>query len=295
MLGTKTTIASFLLASVAFAQNYWPLTTGNIWVYKTTDRGYVRWTIQRTEDFDGKTYSLLAGDPAGDVWLRGDDEGRVYAFDPRTREEKLYYRFGAGVGESYETAIPDSGGRAQLQTRNESYRGPVGQFSNALAIAYPGAQRPPGFSRELFLPHVGMVHRDGIGGIQASSWDLVYASLGGVTIVTQPETSFAIAVERNSVRLTLRHIGANALEIDFPSGQTYEMAIYDTQGQRVYTWSADKLFVQAARTEKFLGERTWVEPMPTLAPGRYQVDCFLTTSAGPVYRATVPIVISGSR
>lgn len=278
----------------AAAQNYWPLDPGNLWVYRTTDRGFVRLQVARTETVAGTTYSVLTGLPTGEAWLRTTEDGVVYNLDPTTRREGVWYNFGAGVGEVYDTTLPNANGRAQLRTRNESYRGRIGQFSNALAIQYLNSQTPPSLARELFLPYVGPVQRSYIGGIQASEWDLVYASLGGVTFISQPETAFGIGVEGSSVRITLRHTGPQPLDLTFPSSQLYNIVVYDQRGQAVWNWASTRLFLAAVQNERIIGERTWMEALPSLPPGNYAVEAVLTNEGG-LYRATAPLLIGPPR
>ncbi len=273
------------------AQNYWPLDPGNLWVYRTTDRGFVRLQVARAETVAGNTYAVLTGLPTGEAWLRTNEDGVVFNLDPTTRREGVWYNFGAGAGETYDTTLPNANGRAQLRTRNESFRGRIGQFSNALAIQYLNSNSAPGLARELFLPHVGPVQRSFIGGIQASEWELVYASLGGVTFISQPETSFGIGVEGSSVRLTLRHTGPQPLTLTFPTLQLYDITVYDDRGQAIWNWAATRVFAQAQTVERIQGERTWMEELPNLRPGSYSVDAYLTTFGGPVFRATAPLTI----
>ncbi|MCX6599809.1 MAG: BsuPI-related putative proteinase inhibitor [Acidobacteria bacterium] len=273
------------------AQNYWPLDPGNLWVYRTTDRGFVRLQVARTETVAGNTYGVLTGLPTGEAWLRTNEDGVVFNLDPTTRREGVWYNFAAGAGETYDTTLPNANGRAQLRTRNESFRGRIGQFSNALAIQYLNSNSAPGLARELFLPYVGPVQRSFIGGIQASEWELVYASLGGVTFISQPETAFGIGVEGSSVRLTLKHTGPQPLDLTFPSSQLYNIAVYDDRGQAVWNWASTRLFAAVLTMERITGERTWMEALPNLPPGNYAVEAFLTTAGGPVFRATAPVTI----
>lgn len=293
MLGIRTFIVSALFACSIFAQdNYWPLSAGNTWVYRTTHRGYITLSIERDQDFNGVTYSLLKGLPSGDVWLRSDGHGTIYAMDPSMQQpEKVWYDFALPKGEEYLTAIPGSGSRAVIHSRNAEFHGRIGLFQNALEVLYPQATQP-GISGEKFLPWIGMVYRSELAGIVESHWELVYASVGGV-VISQPETSFAVGVDdqSKSVRLTLRHTSASPLILTFRSSQKYEIVITDSEGKRVYVWSADKLFAQGIVTDHITGERTWIERIPSLAPGRYVVQAFLTTEGRPIFRASLPFVV----
>jgi hypothetical protein len=49
----------------------------------------------------------------------------------------------------------------------------------------------------------------------------------------------------------------------------------------VYTWSADKIFIQAIRQVSFTGETNFAAEVPlneTLKPGRYKLEGWLTTN-----------------
>lgn len=294
MLGIRTFIVSFLLCGASFAQdNYWPLDQGNTWVYYATHRGYVTLSVEREQEFHGVTYSLLKGLPSGDVWLRSDGHGKIYAMDPAMQQpEKLWYDFALPKGESYQTAIPGTGSRAVIHSRQAEYHRKIGTFQNALEIQYPQATQP-GIGGETFLPWVGLAYRSELAGIVESHWELVYASIRGTSIITQPETAFTVGVDdqSQSVRLTLRHTGRNPLVLEFSSSQKYDIVITNDKGERVYVWSADKLFMQALSTVVVTGERTWIEPIPLKIPGRYVVEAYLTTVGTPAFRASIPFVI----
>jgi hypothetical protein len=82
-------------------------------------------------------------------------------------------------------------------------------------------------------------------------------------------------------RLTLRSTGAEPIQLHFPSGQSFELKIYDLNGAVVDTWSKDKLFPMVIRDETFgPGEKTFdvALPLPNLAAGRYTAEGYLATS-----------------
>lgn len=107
------------------------------------------------------------------------------------------------------------------------------------------------------------------------------------------ETSFRLAVRASEITLALEHSGAKPLTLVFPSSQDFDFSIWDSRGNTVYTWSADKVFLPVVRRVEFSGKRTYNVPLPveSLAPGRYLVDGWLTTEEGRVYRATAPLTI----
>ncbi|MCS7315118.1 MAG: hypothetical protein NZ554_06590, partial [Bryobacteraceae bacterium] len=80
MRGRRISTTSLALAWLAAAAqpDYFPLHPGNQWVYRVAGGGQERILIlevARTGEFGGRTYSLLRGLPAGEFWLRTDEQG----------------------------------------------------------------------------------------------------------------------------------------------------------------------------------------------------------------------------
>jgi hypothetical protein len=63
----------------------------------------------------------------------------------------------------------------------------------------------------------------------------------------------------------------------------------------VYTWSADKVFLQALHSLIVTGEKNWVAQVPllTLPPGKYTAEASLTTTPAKLYSATAAFTIDG--
>lgn len=84
-----------------------------------------------------------------------------------------------------------------------------------------------------------------------------------------------------SLNLTIRNTGTGPATLRFSSGQRYDFSIRDAAGSIVWTWSADRSFIQALGEEQIgPGEAlTFGETFAgTLPPGRYTV------------RGTVPVL-----
>ncbi|HEX6588197.1 MAG TPA: BsuPI-related putative proteinase inhibitor [Longimicrobiales bacterium] len=60
--------------------------------------------------------------------------------------------------------------------------------------------------------------------------------------------------ESTTLRLHVTNVSDHPVELEFTSGQRYDFAVTTEDGESVWTWSADKSFMQALGTE-------------TLAPG----------------------------
>jgi hypothetical protein len=284
----------FLFAAAGAAQaqaDYFPLQPGNQWIYRGSG---------------GSPYALVHGLPGGDAWLRMGEDQKLFAWDTRENREKLWVDFAAAEGQSYATEIDPCTTQAVLSSRRATYEGPIGYFDYALAIRYPAPScADAGLTSELYLPYVGLVRRAWTTIAGERSVDLVYARLGGVTVISENEAAFSLTVDRSAyeirsgqaptmtARLTLRH--TEPLRLTFPSGQTYDLALKNERGEEVYRWSRDKAFTLAIRSVEFPpGEQNWVVLVPlidvqgrALPAGRYAAEGWLTTAGPRAYAAGV--------
>jgi len=120
-----------------------------------------------------------------------------------------------------------------------------------------------------------------------------------------PATSFGVTVRQTpsrlptvtaawllTVNLTIQHRGPEPLELEFPSGQLYDIVVYNSRGERIYVWSADKAFPAVMVRERIRERRTYSEELPVaFSPGRYLVEAFLTTTTDTRFRTTIPFEI----
>ena len=314
MPGTKTFIASFaLFASLATAASpdYLPLEVGNQWIYRA---GTQTMTVEvlRKEG----AYYVVRGFPDGDVWLRMDDGGTLYAFDGMAGREAVWAAFNAPEGTEYDTVIEPCTRRGRIASRAARYSGSIGQFDTALRIAYPPSGcADAGITEEIYLPWVGLARRTITTIAGPVAFDLVYAQLGGVTIITGQGASFGLSLDRlvytanlmppvdprrsvpeMALRMTLRNATDTPLELVFPSGQSYDVVIRNAKDEVVYRWSDGKAFAMIFRRETLAPrrERNFVlsvqlgdkdnKPLPQ---GRYTAEAWLATEGGKRYTATV--------
>jgi len=139
--------------------------------------------------------------------------------------------------------------------------------------------------------------------------ELIYARLGGVTVVSAPEVAFSLAIDRAvyvidpqraaptmTARLTLRAVHqAEPLRLTFPSGQRFDLGLKNERGDVVYRWSEGKFFTLAIGTETLShGEKNYVVAAPLagkdsrpLPPGNYVAEGWLTTMGPRAYSASV--------
>jgi hypothetical protein len=289
--------------AVLFAQapsDFIPLQVGNQWIYRSAVQDSVTASLSKLTEIAGRTYFQYSGFD-GVQLIRLDAAGDLVVFDPDTETERVVIA-GNGVITPFLDICKQQG---RVVSTDAEYRGPIGVFrGGVIEVQYTqGTCADAGIVRELYLPYVGLVQRTVQTIAGPRSYDLVYARLGGVTVVTGPETSFTLALDQTSyealgtarARLAIRHTGDAPLKLDFGSGQEFDLVVRNDKGDRVWVWSAGRLFAQLVHSIELLGEKNWIAeiPLENIAPGRYVAEAFLTNSEARTYVATVPFTVTG--
>jgi hypothetical protein len=104
-----------------------------------------------------------------------------------------------------------------------------------------------------------------------------YASAGRLSAKTLPirkapislTSALGVAVDGDEVKfdLTVTNPGQRKVELTFPSGQTYDVVVYDAAGGEVWRWSTGQMFTQALRNkpldahESISYNATWKHPV----------------------------------
>lgn len=305
-------------SSVEAQTEYFPLDRGNVWIYRS-DRDVRTVEAGSYRVFGDQAYFSVTGMPDSDEWLRLAGDGTLYGYDEESRSERVVARFGASEGDSYEAFAGPCSARATIASRKTNYKGPIGQFDNALEIRYTeSACRDAGITREVYLPWVGLVERTETTIAGPRTYQLIYARLGGVTVISSSELAFQLTLDRPvyvvnrmppvdpateapamTVRMALRHSAAEPLPLTFSSGQTYEIVLRDSTGKEIWRWSDGKAFTQALRTVAIpSGEKNWTEQVRLagadgrpLPEGKYIVEAWLVTQGPRMFSATVPLEI----
>lgn len=296
-----------LVAVCAFAQTpeYLPLQAGNQWIYRSSGPGEgLVVEVARTQTVGDRTYYELAGLPEGPVWLRATGNGDYVAYDPETRQERPWLAFSTAEGVRFPAGTHGCNPNATIVSK--SFRGvySLGEFGNLARIRYePGPCADGGLESELWLPWVGLLQRTELTIAGPRTYELVYARINGVLMLTTPSTSFGITSdpprytplgrpESLTVRLTLRHSFGLPLELTFPSGQSFDFVLRNEKGDEVYRWSATRGFPAVVQNLRVQGEKNWqaVLPLAAIAPGKYLLEGFLTTNP-IVYRAQMAVEI----
>ncbi|MDX1981903.1 MAG: BsuPI-related putative proteinase inhibitor [Bryobacteraceae bacterium] len=299
----------FLFASAAFAQEaaYFPLQTGNQWIYRVTEGRIpaAPWVVEvtGTRTVAGNEYYVVSGfRQPRELLLRQSGAALVF-YDTASLRELPWADFGAPTGRGFPSHIDDCVQAASITERDARHKSPVGEFSGAIKLSYELTCADAGITDEVFLPGVGLARRaySTIGGPQV--FELVYARVGGFTVFSEPGYAFHLTLDRASypagtpmlTRITLHNTGDDPLNLVFPSGQDFDIVMRNDKGEQVYRWSDGKAFTLAIREVRFKGERNWVEQLAlTLPQGNYTATATLAVQ-GARYESTVPFVVGPGR
>jgi hypothetical protein len=272
--------------------DYLPLQVGNSWVYKATQGRLNRVrtiAVEAVENIEGRAYYRIQFFNEQTVLARQTPEGSLMRYDPETKQERLWLPFASAEGQRTNSEFDLCSKSATVRSKSASIKTAIGEFNNALQLTYEPSCADAGISTQYFLPYVGLLQQESTTIAGPQKYELLYSRTGFTNIETQ-QVSFAMALDGHIyragqdaemlVRLTLRSSLPDPITLVFPSGQDYDLKIYNERGDIVYTWSADKLFIQVLRNERFgPGEKTFAFSVPTsqLPPGRYAAEGYLTT------------------
>src|SRR3982751_6585306 len=227
----------------AATPDYFPLQTGNVWVYKQTSGNVLNdaRTIEvgRISTFNGQAYYSVNFFGRA-VWLRNASDGKLYAYGVDAKTETLWFDFAATSGQSFSTSIDNCSKSASIDTKATNYHGPFGDFSNVLTVVYqPGGCADAGFVSDVFLPYIGLLQHTEQSIAGPLVFDLVY-SRTGLTEVTDSAVGFGLALDSTSypfagritshavARMTIRNNTAAPLKLTFPSGQDFDLVVRNT-------------------------------------------------------------------
>ena len=287
----------FSLASLtAQVPDYFPLVPGSTWVYRSTN-GASPLTLRlgQAAVIGGQAYHRLDGYSSTPIWIRQSPQGNLYQWDESTKSEAPFLLFDGSEFSSSAVACQQKG-RADEKPAN--YKGPVGSSDSAKFVRYSGGIcADAGLTREVFLPYLGMVQRAETSFVGERTLDLVFAQIGGITYIKEPNIGFALSLTSLANQIAAKVVINNSTDRDlvlqFTSGQTYNFTIRNDRNEAVYVWSADKLFPAILRQLTIKGEEAWQEVLPTtgLSPGTYSVEATLVNSDGRKFSATASITL----
>lgn len=303
--------------------DYLPLESGNRWMYRSV-AGSFTLSVGDPRTEGGQEYFPVTGFPSQpQVLIRRDEKSRLMLWDPESKTERTWLDLTAAEGVEASTGIDTCNQASIVTSAKAGYKGPVGEFDSAVAVRYTvNGCADAGVDSDVWLPAVGLLRRSYQTFAGPRAYDLVYARLGGRTVISEPELAFRVSLDRAIyisdqmppvteekavplmlVRMTMRNTTQDKLTLSFPSGQVYDLVIRNADGKQVYQWSADKSFAAVLHDETVRGESNWAisVPLGTRSPwfleaqpwpdGKYTAEAWLTAGGGKLYGGTVAFEI----
>ena len=147
-----------------------------------------------------------------------------------------------------------------------------------------------------FVPGLGPVVYETTSIAGPVRWELIYSRAGINRCRSAPSRLYSRARcaglqgcgnGQHAGSLDAAQYASQPVTLNFPSGQRYDLRIWNDKGQVVYTWSADKLFPQVlSRKTSGLARTTFpfIATVPNLPAGRYVAEAWLATVQSRVRR-----------
>ena len=298
MPGTKTSILKSLLllsaASICSAAtpDLFPLQTGNSWVFRSQG---TRWfsidpqtiDITGTDQLRGREYFRVK--LFGETLHLRESEGVIYALNPTSGEENPWLVLNGTAGQDARIQFDSCTNGMRIDSTEAKIATPAREWTNAVRIIFSQSCADAGMTALYLVPGVGPVAYEKSSLAGPIQFELTYSRTGPVA-AEAPQTAFTVALDAPryhaaevlylKARLTVR--SAQPITLTFPSGQRFDLRIWNDRGEIVYTWSADKLFPQVITQEEVgPGERSFAftAEVPNLPPGRYVAEAWLATQS----------------
>jgi hypothetical protein len=294
---TKFMMNALLLTLAAsgavYGENLFPLSAGNSWVYRdaaTGDTFEVRVSVPIiTND---QTYHYLKGFGPEKLMTRVNEFGSLVYWDEDLGIEKIITSFetGGSIGEfeGYGRQCA-TWGRTLEERRTSS--GSAGRWKVVQVDFQPYRCADAGELSEQYAENIGMVQRVVNTLAGPRTYDLVYARIGNQVIEAGERGRFNVAVLPGpdsaswDVMLRVDPTSSAGIPVRFPSGQEFDVRLRDQDGNILWIWSADKLFIQAEHVrQNIAGWSAAVRiPHPVRTPEEihyYTIEAWLTTAPG---------------
>lgn len=261
------------VAIVAFttsAQSYTMTSPADYRSYKNSHGEVVNVGIVDSSGANWKQFSSYFGKENQWLWVSNNGQ-KVYWLN-ESEETDLLFDAKDPVGTEYALRVDGCTDRAVLAEKSTIATTLGGTFNNALRLDFSGYCYDAGLESAWFVPNIGLVKwtQDSILG--SVEFELEHAKVGNMTLPNQggielsaqfPSAPVFLNQQQTvEATITLINHSEEAIRLDFTSGQTFEIYLYDDNEQLVTLWSKDRMFPQALHSieikpggaERFGGE-----------------------------------------
>jgi hypothetical protein len=276
-----------LAAASLPAADFFPLETGNEWVYRESGAGaQFQIRVGAPALIGGQVYYTVHGYGVEPLLVRRGADGALYARDEERDGEVLLTSFRGEQGDWFRAPYRTCEQEGQAQERPANYQGPAGRFASTLRVRYRTLGcADAGVEEELYAENLGMLTRVVSTFAGPRTAHLIYARVGKFTLIADDGVTFDLALSpvagpdpklRATMRLAVR--GSTPHQLVFPSSQEYEITLKNADGLVLWRWSDGRVFTPAVRTVE-LGPGTRLinedAPLP-VQPGIYTVEAWIT-------------------
>lgn len=293
--------------ATASAADLFPLREGNSWTYRNAVNGQAFTVSVGSTLFylNEKTYYSLRGFTNQPVLVRLNELQDVVVFDEETYTERTLVSFQPSDRNWWQSFGRICDEEGQTAERRGSHDGPAGPFTDVVDIQYRVfGCADVGELQEQYAENIGMVRRviNTIAGPRV--FDLVEARVNKVQVKALPNGSFTITAADTDTQsditatLQLRTGGSNPIELNFATGQEFDLVVRDQEGHKLWTWSDGQVFTQALHTATIQGGWSMPVKIPrsvfsVAGPATYTIHGWLTTlDPSPHFGASVQVTVT---
>lgn len=220
--------------------------------YTSSHDDTVSTSVVDTRGANWKQYSNYLGRDNQWLWLSNDGQ-QVYWMN-ESQELDLLFDANDPVGTEYSVRIGGCTERAVLAEKLSSMSMTAGTFDNAIRLDFSGYCHDAGLESAWFVPSVGLVKWTQDSLIGSVEFELEHAKVGDMTLPNQDGIELSAQFPAETVMLnkdkaieaaiTLVNHSDETIRLDFTSGQTFDIYLYDDNEQLVSLWSSDRMFTQ---------------------------------------------------
>jgi len=275
----------------AQAQDYFPQQLDNRWTYIKTGPAQSRttWSNRIIKYKNGRWHHSNFWGDGIERKLTEDEEGNVSEVT-NSSEPHLWYKLSAKGSESWSLSLTRGGppcvdqSLLTIVSNNETVEVPAGRFTNCIKIRFSNRCADAGVVFQWFAPDVGLVKQEELSIAGTIVSELQSAKVNGTSYPSSFQIEFSLdsleytynlmpPVNENApgprvaARIKLVNATRSTVRLDFTSGQRYDFIVIDRNGNEVFRWSADKLFIAALGSETLRPEESLIYDVKFNLPG----------------------------
>ncbi len=281
------------LAGCLSAADYLPLASGNAWTYRDARTGATfEVRVSTSSLIKGHVYYSLKGFAPTPILARVNESGNIVTWDEKLGQDLLVTSFDAQRLSDFAAYGRQCPAWGRPQKDAVAYQGPAGSWSAAEVQFQPYTCADAGELLEQYVDNIGMVRRvvNTIAGPR--TFDLVQAHVGKQVISAGETGRFGVAAILDAAganwQVTMRvdTLPEPGPKVRFSSSQEFDLRLRDGNGNIVWTWSANRGFLQVLHTTDVGGwTATETVPVPTAItvvgfPRSYTLEAWLTVAEG---------------